>query len=84
MPLLECDLYEVMQACVRGSLREVRVQFSKESALGIVLASEGYPSAITKMAVPISSGWQWREGGWWFAVVVLWHHHCASTAVFIP
>ncbi|CDW56840.1 AIRS C and AIRS and GARS N and Formyl trans N and GARS C and GARS A domain containing protein [Trichuris trichiura] len=44
MPLLQSDLYEVMQSCVNGNLSEHRVSWRQELyTLGVVMASEGYP-----------------------------------------
>ncbi len=43
LPLLESDLFTIMQACTNGSLEQVDVRFKKECACCVVLASEGYP-----------------------------------------
>jgi phosphoribosylamine--glycine ligase len=40
---LDSDLLEVMQACVSGRLRDIRLKFKPEAALGVVLAADGYP-----------------------------------------
>jgi amidophosphoribosyltransferase len=46
MPLLECDLYEVMHACTQGNLENVHVQQKPEcSAVTVVMASGGYPNS---------------------------------------
>ena len=43
LPLLESDLFEIMQAVQNGSLADVDVKFSEGSACCVVLASKGYP-----------------------------------------
>lgn len=43
LPLLETDLLEVIEACVEGRLAEVPVRVRDGAALGVVLASPGYP-----------------------------------------
>ncbi|MFA5561045.1 MAG: phosphoribosylamine--glycine ligase [Eubacteriales bacterium] len=43
LPLLESDLFTVMQAVAHGNLAEVEVTFSEKSACCVVLASRGYP-----------------------------------------
>ncbi|ESN95318.1 hypothetical protein HELRODRAFT_193551 [Helobdella robusta] len=49
LPLLKSDLYAVMLSCVEGRLNSDLVQFeTNKFALGIVLASEGYPGDIVK------------------------------------
>ena len=43
LPLLKSDLLEVMMATTNGTLSEVSVEFSSDSACCVVLASKGYP-----------------------------------------
>lgn len=43
LPLLESDLFEIMQAVADGTLADVDVKFSEGSACCVVLASNGYP-----------------------------------------
>ena len=43
LPLLKSDLLEVMMATTNGTLSEVEVEFSNDSACCVVLASKGYP-----------------------------------------
>ena len=43
LPLLKSDLLTVMQATTNGTLADVSVEFSTDSACCVVLASEGYP-----------------------------------------
>ncbi|KAI8038035.1 hypothetical protein M5D96_009076 [Drosophila gunungcola] len=49
LPLLETDLFEVMQACCTGQLDKVPLQWRNGvSAVGVILASAGYPETSTK------------------------------------
>ena len=43
LPLLESDLFEIMQACTNGTLDKAEVKFSEGAACCVVMASEGYP-----------------------------------------
>ncbi|MBQ9737522.1 MAG: phosphoribosylamine--glycine ligase [Clostridia bacterium] len=43
LPLLESDLFEIMQHTANGTLGEAEVKFSNKSACCVVMASEGYP-----------------------------------------
>ncbi|RVE50468.1 hypothetical protein evm_004893 [Chilo suppressalis] len=52
MTLLESDLYTVMNACVDGTLNKLQVAWNtKLSAVGVVIASKGYPETSTKGCV---------------------------------
>lgn len=44
MPRMDCDLGEVFLAAVQGKLDEVKVDWKKEAAVCVVLASAGYPN----------------------------------------
>lgn len=48
LPRLKNDLVEVMEACIDGRLDEIDLEFSDESAVCVVLASDGYPEAYEK------------------------------------
>ncbi len=48
LPLLESDLFEIMQAVSEERLSEVEVKFSSKNACCVVLASNGYPKAYDK------------------------------------
>lgn len=49
LPLLETDLYEVMVACCKGNLGTYELKFkSGTSAVGVVMASKGYPESSSK------------------------------------
>ncbi|MDR1731424.1 MAG: phosphoribosylamine--glycine ligase [Synergistaceae bacterium] len=43
MPLLKSDLFEVLYACARGKLSDVKLEWSEGSAVCVVMASRGYP-----------------------------------------
>ena len=43
LPLLESDLFEIMQATTNGTLSECEVKFSEKSACCVIMASKGYP-----------------------------------------
>ncbi|MDE5833798.1 MAG: phosphoribosylamine--glycine ligase [Desulfovibrio sp.] len=45
---LESDLVSHMLACVNGTLGEEKIVFSPKTALGVVLAAEGYPDNYPK------------------------------------
>uniref|UniRef100_A0A0K8VAP6 Trifunctional purine biosynthetic protein adenosine-3 n=4 Tax=Bactrocera latifrons TaxID=174628 RepID=A0A0K8VAP6_BACLA len=49
LPLLETDLYAVMSACCENRLKEIQLQWREDvSAVGVVMASAGYPETSTK------------------------------------
>ncbi len=49
LPLLETDLYEVMQACCDGTLSSIDVRFKEQiSAATVVCAAKGYPETYPK------------------------------------
>jgi phosphoribosylamine--glycine ligase len=43
LPLLKSDLLEIMMACTNGTLDQIAVDFSGDSACCVVIASKGYP-----------------------------------------
>lgn len=46
LPLLENDLYEVIDACCNARLKEIELKWKTDkSAVGVVMASEGYPDS---------------------------------------
>ncbi len=45
MPRMECDFAEVLLAAVHGRLDEVHVDWKKEAAICVVIASQGYPES---------------------------------------
>ncbi|XP_060521636.1 trifunctional purine biosynthetic protein adenosine-3 isoform X2 [Cylas formicarius] len=49
LPLLESDLYEIMAACCEGSLDRQQLKWKEGvNAVGVVLASKGYPESSSK------------------------------------
>lgn len=48
LPLLESDLFTVMQATANGTLSETEVKFSNKNACCVIMASKGYPTAYEK------------------------------------
>lgn len=48
LPLLKSDLLTIMQAVTRGTLEDVEVKFSDNSACCVVMASDGYPEKYDK------------------------------------
>lgn len=57
LPLMENDLYEVMVATVQQTLRNVELKWKTDvSAVGVVMASAGYPDTSKSGAV-ISGEW---------------------------
>lgn len=45
---MESDLLELLEAAVDGRLNEVKVRWSAEPALGVVMAAHGYPGTVRK------------------------------------
>ncbi|HTX17508.1 MAG TPA: phosphoribosylamine--glycine ligase [Bacteroidota bacterium] len=43
LPLLESDLFELLEACASGTLASVKIKHHKASAVCVVVASRGYP-----------------------------------------
>ena len=48
LPLLESDLFTVMQAVTNETLSETEVVFKKENACCVIMASKGYPASYQK------------------------------------
>lgn len=49
LPLLDSDLYDVMHACCTGELDRINLKWKPNlSAVGVVMASAGYPETSTK------------------------------------
>ncbi len=73
LPLLESDLFTIMQAVAEERLAEVEVKFSKGAACCVVLASDGYPKKYAsgfEMTLPETADGEYlfvagakREGG---------------------
>ena len=57
LPLLESDLFTVMQAVTNETLSETEVVFKKENACCVIMASKGYPASYEKgFAMDIPEG----------------------------
>jgi phosphoribosylamine--glycine ligase len=52
LPLLKTDLVDVLMAVVEGSLDRLKVEWSPEACVGVVVASGGYPGSY-KTGFPI-------------------------------
>jgi phosphoribosylamine--glycine ligase len=48
LPLLETDLLDILLASINGSLDKIDITWSDETAVCVVLASEGYPGSYSK------------------------------------
>eukprot|EP00468_Gymnochlora_sp_CCMP2014_P008804 CAMPEP_0167755574 /NCGR_PEP_ID=MMETSP0110_2-20121227/8905_1 /TAXON_ID=629695 /ORGANISM="Gymnochlora sp., Strain CCMP2014" /LENGTH=662 /DNA_ID=CAMNT_0007641587 /DNA_START=65 /DNA_END=2055 /DNA_ORIENTATION=- len=48
LPLLKTDLYDIMEACVNGKLKDLKVEFYDKVAATVVAASGGYPIKYKK------------------------------------
>ncbi len=48
LPRLESDLVEIFEACIDEKLNETKVEWKKESACCVVMASGGYPEEYKK------------------------------------
>jgi phosphoribosylamine---glycine ligase len=52
LPLLKTDLVDILMAVVQGNLDGVKIEWSPESCVGVVMASGGYPGSY-KTGFPI-------------------------------
>ena len=52
LPLLKTDLVDILMAVVQGNLDRVKIEWSPESCVGVVMASGGYPGSY-KTGFPI-------------------------------
>ncbi|KAL1463277.1 hypothetical protein WDU94_015043 [Cyamophila willieti] len=49
LPLLKTDLFDIMMACVNGSLSSLNIEWETNTfAVGVVMASQGYPETLSK------------------------------------
>lgn len=48
LPLLQTDLFEIMQAVAKEKLADIEVKFSSQSACCVIMASKGYPEKYEK------------------------------------
>jgi phosphoribosylamine--glycine ligase / phosphoribosylglycinamide formyltransferase / phosphoribosylformylglycinamidine cyclo-ligase len=52
LPLLETDLYDVMEATCYNKLKDIDLKFKTgTNAVGVIMASKGYPETSTKGSV---------------------------------
>ncbi len=52
LPLLKADLVDILMAVVQGNLDRVKIEWSSEACVGVVMASDGYPGSY-KTGFPI-------------------------------
>jgi len=52
LPLLKTDLVDILMAVVQGNLDRVKIEWSSEACVGVVMASDGYPGSY-KTGFPI-------------------------------
>ncbi|OQY43445.1 MAG: phosphoribosylamine--glycine ligase [Anaerolineaceae bacterium 4572_78] len=54
LPLLQTDIFDVMMACVNGTLDQVNLEWQVETCATIVMASPGYPGTYFPTGLPIT------------------------------
>ncbi len=52
LPLLKTDLVDILMAVVQGNLDQVKIEWSSEACVGVVMSSAGYPGSY-KTGFPI-------------------------------
>ncbi len=52
LPLLKTDLVDILLAVVQGNLAQLKIEWSSEACVGVVMASSGYPGSY-KTGFPI-------------------------------
>ena len=53
LPLLKTDLVDIIQAVIDGKLERIKVEWSEDACIGVVMASGGYPGSY-KTGFPIT------------------------------
>ena len=48
LPLLKTDLVDILLAVIQGNLNQIKIEWSAETCVGVVMASAGYPSSYKK------------------------------------
>lgn len=48
LPLLKTDLVDILLAVIQGNLDQVKIEWSSEACVGVVMASAGYPGSYKK------------------------------------
>ena len=67
LPRMKNDVIEVMQACIDGTLNEIKLEFEDNAAVCVVLASDGYPQAYQKgFAISGLDNFDGKEGYYCF------------------
>lgn len=52
LPLLNSDLYEIVNACREQKLNQLTIDWNRtEKTVGVIMASKGYPETSTKGCV---------------------------------
>jgi phosphoribosylamine---glycine ligase len=54
MRLLKTDILDIFEACVKGELHKINIEWNPSFAACVVMASQGYPSASYKKGCKIS------------------------------
>lgn len=52
MRLLKTDIYDILVACIEGTLSDLKIEWHKQFACCIIIASEGYP-ATSQKGIPL-------------------------------
>jgi phosphoribosylamine--glycine ligase len=45
LPLLKTDLVDILVAVIKGNLDQIKIQWSSDACVGVVMASGGYPGS---------------------------------------
>ncbi len=53
LPLLKTDLVDIMLAVINGNLKKIKVEWSGDACVGVVMASAGYPGSY-KTGFPVT------------------------------
>lgn len=48
LPRMKNDIIDIFEACIEGSLNQIRLEFEDNAAVCVILASEGYPEHYEK------------------------------------
>ena len=59
LPRMKTDIVDVMEACMSGTLDQIRLEFGDDAAVCVVLASAGYPGSYEKGK--LISGLEWFD-----------------------
>lgn len=53
LPRLKTDLVDIMMAIIKGKLNQLKIEYSKDACVGVVMASGGYPRSY-RTGLPVS------------------------------